>query len=319
IANDTAVDADAVNVEATAKPQTRAEALGVAVSAGVGIGASVALAEAETDVAAYIGNRASITTNSLDVLARSITPDSGQTAYAKATGGSGGFLFGANATVAEAASENTVRAYVHQGATVTTAGSVAVSASNTSEQDAEAFGIAAGLVAAGANVAHARSNSITEARFDGKLQGVPMVRVYDYVAKRYVYVPLDQFTGDTADTELRIYTDSDGFQWVQYRDPIGGKYRYATLAAYNSANPVPENENNTGKPVEDHVAPADYEHPVMVFLTQDLKVTAAGEDDNFAKAVAGSGGVVAGHAATVSTTNTSRTIATLQSAGSTDT
>src|SRR5690606_10809606 len=110
IANDTAVDAGAVNVEATAKPQTRAEALGVAVSAGVGIGASVALAEAETDVAAYIGNRASITTNSLDVLARSITPDSGQTAYAKATGGSGGFLFGANATVAEAASENTVRA-----------------------------------------------------------------------------------------------------------------------------------------------------------------------------------------------------------------
>src|SRR5690606_19911396 len=66
-------------------------------------------------------------------------------------------------------------------------------------------------------------------------------------------------------------------------------------------------------------ASADYEHPVMVFLTQDLKVTAAGEDDNFAKAVAGSGGVVAGHAATVSTTNTSRTIATLQSAGSTDT
>src|SRR5690606_33888751 len=176
IANDTDVDADAVNVEATAKPQTRAEALGVAVSAGVGIGASVALAEAETDVAAYIGNRASITTNSRDVLARSITPDSGQTAHAKATGGSGGFLSGANATVAEAASENTVRAYVHQGATVTTAGSVAVSASNTSEQDAEAFGIAAGLIAAGANVAHARSNSITEARFDGKLQGVPMVR-----------------------------------------------------------------------------------------------------------------------------------------------
>jgi len=313
------VDADALNVEATAKPQTRAEALGVAVSAGIGIGASVAKAESETDVAAYIGNGARIVTESLGVVAGSVRPDSGQTAYAKAIGGSGGFLFGANATVADAASTNTVLSYVHKGATVTTAGSVSVSASNTSEQDAEAFGIAAGLVAVGANIANARSNSTVEARFDGKLEGMPMVRVYDYVNQEYVYIPLAEFAGDTADAQLRIFTDSEGVQWVQYQEPVSGKYRYATLAAYNIANPMPDNEDNTGKPVEEHVAPDGYKHPVMVFVTQDLKVTAAGEDDNYAKAIAGSGGVVAGHAATAGTTNNSRTIASLQNEGSPDT
>src|SRR5690606_32894785 len=131
-----------------------------------------------------------------------------------------------------------------------------------SEQDAEAFGIAAGIVAAGANVAMARSDSTTEARFDGKLEGVPMVRVYDYVNKEYVFVPLADFSGPTATSELRIYTvpqDGGGeVEWVQYLDPTSGKHRYATLAAYNSANPVPANENNTGKPVDAHVAPADY-------------------------------------------------------------
>ncbi|HEY9380770.1 MAG TPA: leukotoxin LktA family filamentous adhesin, partial [Burkholderiales bacterium] len=209
-------------VEATAKPQTKAEAYGVAVSGGLSIGASVAKAEADADVAAYVGNLANVTTDNLDVIARSLEPDAGQTAYAKAIGGSGGYLFGANATVADASSSNTVASYVHDGASVTVPGIVNVAATNNSEQDAEAFGIAAGIIAAGANVATARSNSSTDAHFDGHLTGT----------------------------------------------------------------------------------------------AAQISVTANGDDDNFAKAIAGSGGVIAGHAATAGTTNTSTTTAELQRAGS---
>jgi hypothetical protein len=150
----------ATNLSALAAPRAEAEALGVNVSAGVSIGASVAAATAGPNVTTAVGNGVTLGGGSLSVLAQNRPADGTNSAFARATGASGGALVGANATVATARSDSDVAATLGTGVTLP-AGNVVVRANNFTRQQAEGLGLALGFVAVGANDVEATSNNTT--------------------------------------------------------------------------------------------------------------------------------------------------------------
>src|SRR5690606_18191357 len=296
-ANASLYGGDSILVQATARPQTGAEALGVAVAGGGAVGASVADAYAGTQVAARIEGGVTAEAKDITVLGRSLQPSAGHTAAATATGGTGALVFGSNATVATAESRNHVFSQVAEGATLRARGTVMVSAVNESRQDAYATGVAIAGLSIGANVATARSDAVTEAVMGGSLEGQRMVRLYDEGQDRYSFVPLAEHDGSVnTHGEGLLYTVDVGGeqrQLVQLYDPELERYYYVTLDSYNSEYPDAEG---------------------LQFATARLVVDANGVDRNFAHAVSGSGGVLAGAAATANTRTDSSTRAVLQGA-----
>ena len=152
-----------VQISATATPQTAANALGVNVGAGA-VGASLATATASTSVKSAIGKGTAITAAELLVTAtRAIGTE--PTALAKATGASGGLLFGINATSAKADSSGTTTAAVGDGSVLTVLRSILVKADSQSQQISSGLGISVGgLLAIGADKSRATSDMTTEAR-----------------------------------------------------------------------------------------------------------------------------------------------------------
>jgi filamentous hemagglutinin family protein len=153
---------DAVSVSATATPKTVADALGVNVAGGVGIGASVATARSAPDIDAAIGSGAIIGADTVSVTATQDT--AGYSAEAYAQGAAGGVLAGVNATYAESENTGQVDALIGDGSELSVATRVAVLASNTSIQRTEVTGLSlGGILAAGATIGHANSNTSTHA------------------------------------------------------------------------------------------------------------------------------------------------------------
>src|SRR5690606_36673938 len=94
-----------VAVTAAAEPGVAAEALGFKVG-GAAMGASVALATAAPEVLAELGEDVTVSgSGALLVGAGMAPPEDDYTAYACGVVGSGGTLFGANATVVTALTE----------------------------------------------------------------------------------------------------------------------------------------------------------------------------------------------------------------------
>lgn len=152
-----------VVVQADAAVAARAESLGINVSAGAALGASVAVADVAPLVTASVGSNTSIDAGNITVQAKQSLPSSGRSAYAKASGASGGLLLGANATWSEATNTGIVKAMIGNGSILNTAGAVKVAALNVNSQLSDVAGFSGGLVAVGANFAHAGSNTLTEA------------------------------------------------------------------------------------------------------------------------------------------------------------
>ena len=176
-------------VQALGAAGASADALGFTVSGGLSIGASIAQARSSPLISAYLGAGTVLTAdnltvsathelpdfvyafdNSLDasVLARTEAHDT--TVRASATGTSGGLLLGAVGTSAEAdygsaANAAPVTASVGNGSVLTVPGTLDVTATNNSRQDATSSGLAFGIAAIGSNDAYARSNSRTAASF----------------------------------------------------------------------------------------------------------------------------------------------------------
>lgn len=176
-------------VQAIGAAGASADALGFTVSGGLSIGASIAQARSAPLISAYLGAGTVLTAdnltvsathelpdfvyafdNSLDasVLARSEAQDT--TVRASASGTSGGLLLGAVGTSAEAdygssANAAPVTASVGNGSLLTVPGTLNVTATNNSRQDASSSGLAFGIAAIGSNDAYARSNSRTAASF----------------------------------------------------------------------------------------------------------------------------------------------------------
>lgn len=150
-----------VDIEATATPRTRASSIGVNAGA-VAVGASIAEATSSAGVSATLGAAADVNAATLTVSASRVVPTGSHTAWADATGASGGLL-GVNATTATARSGGTVSSLVGDNATLDVTGTTLITAGNGSSQLADVSGIAVGIVAAGSNVASASSDTTTEA------------------------------------------------------------------------------------------------------------------------------------------------------------
>ncbi|MCY7306706.1 MAG: hypothetical protein LH632_11260 [Rhodoferax sp.] len=150
-----------VDVEATSTPRTEAAALGINIGAGA-VGASLANARSSALVEAKLGSNNTVTAAALDIQARRVV-GAGPTTLAKATGASGGLLFGINATEAVASSSGTTSAQIGDGTTVTVTGFATVQADNRSQQTASGLGFSAGFIAAGADYARANSLTTTQA------------------------------------------------------------------------------------------------------------------------------------------------------------
>lgn len=152
-----------VLVSANAASSARADSIGINVSAGASLGASVALATASPTIVASLGSDTVVDAGSLSILATQSLPTSGRSAYAAATGASGGLLLGANATFSRARNTGEVQALVGHDSTLDIAGVATVSAANVNSQLSDVAGLSGGLIAIGANFAHAESETLTEA------------------------------------------------------------------------------------------------------------------------------------------------------------
>ena len=176
-------------VQATGAAGASADALGFTVSGGVSIGASIAQARSAPQISAYLGAGTVLTADNLAVSAAHELPDfvyafdnsidthvlarsqaAGTTVRASASGTSGGALLGAVGTSAEAdygsgVAAVPVTASVGNGSLLTVPGTLAVTATNNSHQDANSSGLAFGIAAIGSNDSYARSNSRTAASF----------------------------------------------------------------------------------------------------------------------------------------------------------
>ncbi len=151
-----------VAVSATATPKAKADALGVNVAGGVGIGASVATATSAPDVDARIGSGALISADTVSVKATQDTASHSAEAYAQ--GAAGGLLAGVNATYAESENKAHVDAAIGDNSELTVASKVEVKADNASDQRTEVTGLSVGgVLAAGATIGHANSNTVTSA------------------------------------------------------------------------------------------------------------------------------------------------------------
>lgn len=152
-----------IAVQASAHPDVGAVAEGFSVGLSGGVGASVALATASPVSTAFVGDSAQLAGNSLLVSAENALIGANESAYASAVGGSGGVLFGVNATLAMASSQEQAIAYTGAGVKLTDGG-VTVRARNTSRQKSLGTGVAIGGLAAGATITSATSTGTTTAR-----------------------------------------------------------------------------------------------------------------------------------------------------------
>ncbi|NRB17225.1 MAG: leukotoxin LktA family filamentous adhesin [Rhodobacteraceae bacterium] len=151
----TASNAVQVLVSAAAKVSTKAT--GVAVSGGLAVGGSGADSTVGTVAKASIINGSDITAASIKVGAGSTTAG----VIAKSFGASGA-LVGLTATVSTA--ENNAKTIANvSGSKLNATGLVNIDATSFTNQDANASGLAVGIVAAGFNDATAKSNTQTHA------------------------------------------------------------------------------------------------------------------------------------------------------------
>jgi hypothetical protein len=157
-----------VNVQALSSGSVQATSIGISLAGGVAIGASVAQAKSAPLVSAVLANGTVIDASNLLVDAQQQVPLNRPVAAASASGSAGGLLAGVTATDAQAdygtsATKASTIAKVGDNSVLTVTGSLQVSATNNSSQYAESLGLTVGIVAAGANDAYARSNTVTHA------------------------------------------------------------------------------------------------------------------------------------------------------------
>ncbi|MGN6481772.1 leukotoxin LktA family filamentous adhesin [Luteibacter sp.] len=154
--------AGAINLSATSNPDVEASAFGVAVSGGVALGASVATAEDDANVSATLGDNVVLASGATTTVSATHAALSDGGVSAKATGGAGGVLLGANASYAKAVSSGSAMAGTGDNVTLPY-GNLIIQAVGLSAQTAGATAGAAGFVGVGAAISEADATSQTSA------------------------------------------------------------------------------------------------------------------------------------------------------------
>jgi hypothetical protein len=165
--NSAGLNAQDVNITATATPKATAEALFVAVGGGLAGAGTNATATIDPTVTAYVGDGTTIQADNLTVQAEQAKPESGDSVSAIATTGAGSSTLSLGFTYADAHANGTVKAYIGDNARIFTAGDVTVAAINNTQQFAGKDGVANGGITGGITGGELRadthSNKTTEA------------------------------------------------------------------------------------------------------------------------------------------------------------
>ena len=156
-----AIGSGGLNLTARGTPNTDADSIGVAVAGGSALGVSVALANADLEVAAGVGDDAVLSGGTLVILAENTVAGGSDSAKADSIAGAGGFSIAANAAVATAESEGTVRAFIGERVMLPNA-DIRINANSTTSQNADATGVSVGYLALGATVTYATSDVDTK-------------------------------------------------------------------------------------------------------------------------------------------------------------
>ena len=321
---DSQIDAASeISVAATVTPQAIASANGVS-AGGVSVGASVASAtDSPTLTATAGGAGTTVVAQVLDVNATSQLPTNAGNADSTSANASGSFgaLVGAAASSATANDAGAVSSSIANGTTLYIAKSVDVAANGSSDQSALASGKASGLIVAGSNTATAGSSAQTSATVGSDVvssSGDPVGGLQDGAIYYVVPDPSDSALISLASSPENALASSasdplqagsgavtitlaqpafsgldDSLTPVDVVGAAPATFDPATDLSQSGGTSTIEVANNSfylGEPVqyEQSSGPA-------------LAISADGDDINYAQADAGSGGVVAGAAATANT------------------
>ena len=156
-----------VNVAAAETASTLAKAVGVSAGAAA-VGVSIAIALNNPTVTASVGANSTVTAQDLNVTATQSMPAGGYSAEAESTSASGGLL-GINGASSTAENTGTTTSYIDTGSTINVTGTVGVTANETTSQYASSTGVVAGILAVGADLSLAESNTTTLAYLNGQV------------------------------------------------------------------------------------------------------------------------------------------------------
>lgn len=148
-----------IKTRAEANGSVNAVARGIALAGGISSGGSFADARIASNVGSTISNGALLDAGSVDI--KALLAPAAPFVNAFASGISGAFV-GINATEANAVNLSQAHA-LFMGSAINAIGAVVIGAENKTRQTAEAWGLNGGIVAAGANIARANSNTQTTA------------------------------------------------------------------------------------------------------------------------------------------------------------
>lgn len=150
-------------VRASVDPYAHSHAFGVAVAGGVSIGVSMANSLVQTRSIAETSSGVDVAGADFILGATTVKRSSGRTAFAEATGASGGLLAGLAGTETDAQSLTTTSAALGDAAKIDVTHDVTIEAVSSTNTRAEASGFTAGLIAGGSHDADATATTTTTA------------------------------------------------------------------------------------------------------------------------------------------------------------
>lgn len=326
------LSATGATVSASDDRRAESEAVGVSVAGGAAVGASVATATLGGATTASAGDNLQVGQSVGTVGSLAVSADSSTTAKANSIAGKAGIGLAASGSVATAKTTPTISATIGDTSRITVAGSVGVTATGRTQADADALGVnVAGGVGIGASVATAAAapdidagigagariraadlaiaatqavlGSGTTAYAVGAAGGL-LAGVNATYAESHNDGTVDAALGDNGDLIVANSVAVAANNTTRQRTDVTG----VSLGALAAGATIAEANANT------HTL-ASLGNGVQVAslggMTGLISVTATGKDDNVATAVSGSGGIVSGSAASVSTASTSHTAARL--------
>ncbi len=307
-----------VQLTAQATPYANADTFGVA-AGGLAVGASVSSSTASPQVTATAGGTGSIiTAGSLQVDAATYVP-SGKNSVSSSAIGSAGALIGISATASTANDTGTVSSSIANKTALFIANEIDVQANGNTDQYAIATGIAVGIVAIGSNTSTAESTAQTNATLGSGVTisaGNPIGNLID----GHIYYVVPSATNPNLISLASSFQNAVQTSGGAQPQPGSGAITIPlTVPAFSAGNQSLTPYNGVGAaPVLFNPATAVNAsagtinlgsnslylgEPVIYHQSSGpaLSISANGDDINLADAVSGSGGLVAGAAASANT------------------
>ncbi|MDR3664313.1 MAG: hypothetical protein P4L86_28680, partial [Mycobacterium sp.] len=310
-------------ITATDSTSQYASALGVAAGLA-GIGADVAVAQSTSATTAYLGDNATVSGGSLSVKA---TGTDAANAYSLA--GSLGIISGSGSAAAATVGSG-VSASLGTGTYVSTNGDVNVSATETASTLAKAEGVSAGAAAVGVSIAVALDKPTVTATVGAN--STVIAQDLDVTATQSMPTQMLSGASGLYSAEAESTSASGGLLGIDgasstaentgtttsYID-TGSTINVTGTVGVNATETTSQYASSTGVVVgilalgadlslaESNTTTLAYLNNQVAVSGTTLAIDATGQDTNFAYALSGSGGVVAGSAATVTTSSISDT------------